>query len=30
MAKNPAERFATMIDFKDALEQACLHPDTFN
>ncbi|MDP3510369.1 MAG: serine/threonine-protein kinase [Candidatus Melainabacteria bacterium] len=28
MAKNPAERFATMIDFKDALEQACLHPDT--
>ncbi len=27
MAKNPAERFATMIDFKDALEQACLHPD---
>ncbi|MFA7338064.1 MAG: serine/threonine-protein kinase [Candidatus Obscuribacterales bacterium] len=28
MAKNPAERFATMIDFKDALEQACLRPDT--
>lgn len=27
MAKNPAERFATMIDFKDALEQACLRPD---
>ncbi len=27
MAKNPAERFSTMIDFKDALEQACLHPD---
>ena len=27
MAKNPVERFATMIDFKDALEQACLHPD---
>lgn len=27
MAKNPVERFASMIDFKDALEQACLHPD---
>ncbi len=27
MAKNPVDRFATMIDFKDALEQACLHPD---
>ncbi|CAN5432343.1 hypothetical protein BH11CYA1_BH11CYA1_19660 [soil metagenome] len=27
MAKNPAERFATMIDFKDALEEACLRPD---
>jgi serine/threonine-protein kinase len=26
MAKNPVERFASMIDFKDALEQACLHP----
>jgi len=26
MAKDPADRFATMIDFKDALEEACLRP----
>ncbi len=26
MAKDPADRYETMIDFKDALEEACLRP----